>query len=491
MSQAMGKIIGQVVRALAIDLPDLSDGDLLARYLANRDADAFAALVRRHGPMVRGVCRRILRHDHDAEDAFQATFLVLVRKANTIKPKDVVGNWLHGVAYQTAVRARALAAKRRGREANSAEAVEPIAAIDSQELSDILPLLDKKINTLPAKYRAPIVLCDLEGKTRKEAALQLGWPEGTVAGRLARGRAILATRLGKLIGTLSVALTAEAAACVPIPLVEATLRAAALFAAGSTATVISGPVVALTQGVLKAMFLTKLKTAVAVLLCIGIGSVGTGGLLYRTQAANPQAGDNAVAAQIDPSKTPDSPTGNDPFAVQAKPSTPDANAPKPNEIPPIASEQDASKNKRKGLFEPELPRIPGPPTVEELRTKYLKLQDDLSRHLSREQLQQRAHELEKELAAAKEKALRLAREKRADDELEKAKAILLNVVKQHQGTKAALMANRALNAVSLPPPSAESPNTGLLPPLPGNVAAPPRNVDPGLALPPAPNNKKQ
>ena len=126
MSQPKGKIIGQVVRALAMDLPDLSDGELLARYLANRNADAFAALVRRHGPMVRGVCRRILRHEHDAEDAFQATFLVLVRKANTIKPKDVVGNWLYGVAYQTAVRARALAAKRRGRERNSAELAEPI-----------------------------------------------------------------------------------------------------------------------------------------------------------------------------------------------------------------------------------------------------------------------------------------------------------------------------------------------------------------------------
>src|SRR5262245_12968535 len=223
MSQPKGKIIGQVVRALAMDLPDVSDGDLLARYLANRDADAFAALVRRHGPMVRGVCRRILRHDHDAEDAFQATFLVLVRKANTIQPKDVVGNWLYGVAYQTAVRARVIAAKRRGHETNSAEVAEPIATIDNRELCDILPLLDKKLNALPDKYRAPIILCDLEGKTRKEAALHLGWPEGTVAGRLARGRWILARRLGQLIGTLSVALSAEATACVPLPLVEATL----------------------------------------------------------------------------------------------------------------------------------------------------------------------------------------------------------------------------------------------------------------------------
>jgi RNA polymerase sigma factor (sigma-70 family) len=484
MSQPKDKIIGQVVRALAMDLPDVSDGDLLARYLANRDADAFAALVRRHGPMVRGVCRRILRHEHDAEDAFQATFLVLVRKANTIKPKDVVGNWLYGVAYQTAVRARALAAKRRGRETTSAELAEPIAAIDHQELCDLLPLLDKKLNALPDKYRAPIVLCDLEGKTRKEAAVQLGWPEGTVAGRLARGRAILARRLGQLIGTLSVALAAEAAACVPVPLVEATLRAAAMFAAGSAATVISGPVVALTQGVLQAMFLTKLKTTIAVLLCIGIGGVGTGGLLYRTQAANPQVGDNAIAAQVNPPKAPDPQTGNDPFVAQSKPSTQDANK---------EYRSNAPAQNTPGIPPPDLsfPSIPGPPTVEELRTKYLKLQDDFSKHLSRDQLQQRAHELEKELAAANEKAQRLAREKSAADDLEKAKAMLLNVAKQHQGTKAALMANRALNVISLPPPSAEGPNTAL-PPLPGNLPSlPDGNIDVPPSLPPAPSDKKQ
>lgn len=477
MSQAMGKIIGQVVRALAMDLPDVSDGDLLARYLANRDADAFAALVRRHGPMVRGVCRRILRHEHDAEDAFQATFLVLVRKANTIKPKDVVGNWLYGVAYQTAVRARALAAKRRGRETTPADLAEPIATIDRKELCDLLPLLDKKLNALPDKYRAPIVLCDLEGKTRKEAAHQLGWPEGTVAGRLARGRAILARRLGQLIGTLSVALSAEAAACVPVPLVEATLRAAAMFAAGSAATVISGPVVALTQGVLQAMFLTKLKTTIAVLLCIGISGVGAGGLLYRTQAANPQVGDNAPAPQVNPTKTQDSRADN-PLVAQPKPSALDANAPKPIETPPIASEQDASKNQRKGLFEPEPLRIPGPPTVEELRAKYLKLQDDFSKHLSRDQLQQRAHELEKELAAAQEKAQRLAREKQADDELAKAKAILVNISAQHKGTAAAHKAEQALQMLNMIG-AADS------------VLPTPTNLYRGPELPTVPSDKKQ
>lgn len=497
MSHAMGKIIGQVVRAMALDLPDLSDGALLARYLADRDADAFAALVRRHGPMVRGVCQRILRHDHDAEDAFQATFLVLVRKANTIKPKDVVGNWLYGVAYHTAVRARALAAKRRGRESNSAELVEPVAANDNQELSDILPLLDKKLSALPYKYRAPIVLCDLEGKTRKEAALQLGWPEGTVAGRLARGRAILARRLGHLIGTLSVALAAEACAGVPLPLVEATLRGAALFAAGSAATVISGPVFALTQGVLKAMFLTKLKAAVAVLLCIAVGSVGTGGLLFKIQAANPQAGDQQIPVQNSPLKTAGPLLANDPAPAQTQPSPLES-------IPPQAKKETRfavdpkTPNTRENSIEPF--KIPGPPTVEELRLKYLKLQDDLSKHLSRGQLQQRADELEKEVAAARDQAQRLAREKQANDELARAKAILLNIAQQHDGTAAAHTASQALRLINgigvnkvadfSPVPQESAGSTPSLLPMP-TTSPPAGNVDSRSEPLPLPESKKK
>jgi len=454
MSRAMGKVVGHVVRALAVDLPDLSDGELLSRYIAVHDAEAFAALVRRHGPMVRGVCRRILRNDHDAEDAFQATFLVLVRKAKNIKPRAALGNWLYGVAYHTAVRARSIAAKRRGREVDAAEPVEPIAPADDREFADILPLLDRKLNALPDKYRAPIVLCDLEGRTRKEAAQQLGWPEGTVAGRLARGRAILAKRLGKMIGTLSVALAAEASARVPLPLVEATLRAASMYAsmcaAGTTAAAISGPVAALTEGVVNAMVIAKLKAAALVIALVVAAGAGTGGLLFGTQAGDTQVGGNGQPPATSP-PTPNA--GSPPQLPQAPPSD-------------KAFKQDDKRN----LFDAaELPRIPGPPTHEELRTKYLKLQDDLSRHLSAGQLKQRADELEKEVAAAKEKEQRLAREKSAVDELEKAKAILATLATQYQGTPAATKAAEALRLINgegvlaIPPPTVRAPNASLSP----------------------------
>src|SRR5262249_31988078 len=135
-----------------------------------------AALVRRHGPMVWGVCRRILGNHHDAEDAFQATFLVLVRKAATIVPRDMVANWLYGVAYQTARKARAMAARRNSRE----RLVFPMpeaAAADGDGWSELWSLLDQELNRLPEKYRAPVVLCDLAGRTYKEAARQLGCPE--------------------------------------------------------------------------------------------------------------------------------------------------------------------------------------------------------------------------------------------------------------------------------------------------------------------------
>ena len=142
----------------------MSDGQLLECFLAQREEAAFAALMRRHGPMVFGVCRRVLRNTQDAEDAFQATFLVLLRKARSVRRPELLGNWLYGVAYRTAMAARGATAKRRAKEREMAKpgAVEDY---DSQELSS---LLDKKLVQLPEKFRVPIVLCDLEGKARKE-----------------------------------------------------------------------------------------------------------------------------------------------------------------------------------------------------------------------------------------------------------------------------------------------------------------------------------
>src|SRR5260370_39770902 len=216
---------------------DLTDGQLLDRYIVHREETAFESLVRRHGPMVLGVCRRILRHHHDVEDAFQATFLVLVRKAASIRPKEMVANWLYGVAHNTALKARALAMKRQMMEKQVSETPEPQVKQRDQN-GDLQRLLDQELSALPEKYRILVVLCDLEGKTRKEAAEQLGWPEGTVSGRLARARVMLAnrvTRYGLVLsgGSLALVLSGKAAsASVPAALMVSTANAATLVAAG-------------------------------------------------------------------------------------------------------------------------------------------------------------------------------------------------------------------------------------------------------------------
>jgi RNA polymerase sigma factor (sigma-70 family) len=267
----------------------LSDGQLLGCFIEHRDEAAFAGLVRRHGPMVWGVCRRLLS-DADAEDAFQATFLVLVRKAASVMPREMIGNWLYGVAHQTALQARRTAARRRARERQVTEMPEP--AVAEQDLwRDLQPLLDEELSRLPDKYRAVIVLCDLEGKTRKEAARQLGVPGGTVASRLATARRMLANRLTKRGvtfsgGVLAAVLANHASAGVPTSVVSSTIKAATLFAAGEAAATaaISVKVVALTEGVLITMCFAKLKSVV-MLLVVAVLCSATG-LIYRTQAAD-------------------------------------------------------------------------------------------------------------------------------------------------------------------------------------------------------------
>src|SRR5579871_948272 len=225
---------------LAGSKADRTDGQLLEEYLSRRDEAAVAALVRRHGSMVWGVCRRVLLNYHDAEDAFQAAFLVLVRKANSIVPREMVGNWLYGVAHQTALKARATAALRKGRERQVANMPEP-AATEQDFWHDLEPLLDQELSRLPEKYRVLVVLCDLQGKTRKEAARQLGVPEGTVAGRLARARTMLAMRLArhglKASGAMLAAVLSRNAASAGVPdaVVCSTIRATNLLAAGPAA----------------------------------------------------------------------------------------------------------------------------------------------------------------------------------------------------------------------------------------------------------------
>src|SRR5262249_34920722 len=158
--------------------PGLTDGELLEWFITRRDEAAFEVLLRRHGPMVLGVCRRILRNEADAEDAFQATFLVLVRKAASIRPRGMVGNWLYGVAQTTALKARAMRTKQSAKEREAAARSEPERAVENRE--QLHELLVRELKALPDKYRAVIVLCDLEGQTIREAARQLGCPPGTV-----------------------------------------------------------------------------------------------------------------------------------------------------------------------------------------------------------------------------------------------------------------------------------------------------------------------
>jgi RNA polymerase sigma factor (sigma-70 family) len=279
-----------------------TDGELLASFIEQKDEAAFEAIVRRHGPMVFGVCRRVVRDHHDAEDAFQATFLVLARKAASVRPRERVANWLHGVALRTALKAKAMTAKWRGRERQVAELPEPEAARQDQ-WPELRHLLDQELNGLPENYRLPILLCDLEGKTIKEATRQLGWPQGTLAGRLARGRKLLASRLtnrGVMLsaGSLAAVLSQNAASAgVPASLTSSTVKAVILLAAGQAAVagVVPAKVVVLTEGVLKAMLLGKLKSSTVGLLLAAL-VIGAAGATYQTQAAEQPRGEQKTRA---------------------------------------------------------------------------------------------------------------------------------------------------------------------------------------------------
>jgi RNA polymerase sigma factor (sigma-70 family) len=285
-------VLGHLRRVVLLrDGGGLTDGELLECFVARHEEAAFEALVRRHGPMVLGVCRRLLPNECDAEDAFQATFLVLARKAAAVVPADLVGNWLHGVAYRTALKAKAATARRRRREKQVTTMPEhPSEPKDVWH--DLQPLLDHELQRLPDKYRVPVVLCELEGRTRKQVARQLGIPEGTLSSRLATARKMLAHRLARhglalSPGSLALLLSQNAASAgVPGALVGSTVTAATLFAAGQATTgVISAKVAALTGGVLKTLLLTELKVATGLLLALGIVGTGAGIIACQTSAA--------------------------------------------------------------------------------------------------------------------------------------------------------------------------------------------------------------
>ncbi len=257
----------------------LSEWQLLERYLERQDEVAFEALVARHGPMVLGVCRRMLASQSDVEDAFQATFLVLVRRARQLGPRDAIGPWLHGVAARVALRARCEAARRRRYESIHAEAAATTAARPPADL-ELAETLDQELSRLPAKYRSPIVLCYLEGQTHEEAARLLKWPIGTVKGRLARARDLLRCRLlrrGLAPTALAVgaSLANDATASIPRELLESTVNAGLKSAIGhSTAQFVSTSVAALVEGALTAMLLNKITCIGAALFVSALALAG-------------------------------------------------------------------------------------------------------------------------------------------------------------------------------------------------------------------------
>jgi RNA polymerase sigma factor (sigma-70 family) len=271
-----------------------TDGELLESFITRRDPAAFECLIHRHGPMVQGVCRRLLRNEADVEDAFQATFLVLVRKADSVCPRSRVGGWLYGVARHTALKARALIGRRGAREVSVRDLPEMVAPADDRR--ELLAALDEALGRLPEKYRLAVVLCALEGLPLREAARQLGWPEGTVASRLARGRALLARRLARGGLVLSAgSLAAEAArAAVPVPVLLSTVRAALQAAAGDQTAAAAPAVAALTEGVVRHMLFNRIRHAAGLLLLAALG-VGLSLWLGRGLAQENQAGSRSVA----------------------------------------------------------------------------------------------------------------------------------------------------------------------------------------------------
>lgn len=266
-----------------------SDAELLHCFLAQRDETAFRHLVHRHSRMVLSVCRQVLRQREDAEDAFQATFLILARNAASIRKRASLASWLHGVAYRSSLKARAEMSKRRQHEKQAAKAG-AVPAERELALRELQAVLTEEVARLAEKYRAPFVLCCLEGMSRSEAAQQLGWKEGTVSGRLAEARKRLQARLERRGFALSAVLCAAAVgagaeAAAPPLLLRTTIHAALGIAAGQSAKgIVSAPVAALVEGAGHALFLSKVKLVGFVLAAVGLVAAAAGSQLHRVLA---------------------------------------------------------------------------------------------------------------------------------------------------------------------------------------------------------------
>jgi RNA polymerase sigma factor (sigma-70 family) len=323
----LGSLLQHIRRLIgAAPAEQTPDALLLEQFRLHRDETAFTTLVQRHGPLVLGVCRRMLRDAHEAEDAFQATFLVLARKAGAIRKPEALSSWLHGVAARVASRARSQGVQRRSREsqvmamtrdngAGTHDAFEPATGLPeppSESVQrELRSLLDEELARLPDKYRLPMVLCYLEGKSNEEAAAQLQWTKGTVSGRLARARDLLRGRLVRrglacssaaLVGGL---VEAGARAAVPVSLETAAVDLAFARALSLTAS-------SLAHGVLQAMLWGKIKMAALPLLVVGLGAIVLGGLVVRLGAGAELIGTAPPLAQA--TETPVAPNTETPLA---------------------------------------------------------------------------------------------------------------------------------------------------------------------------------
>jgi RNA polymerase sigma-70 factor (ECF subfamily) len=309
-------------------LGDLSDEQLLDRFVTAEEGlaeAAFALLMQRHGPMVFGVCKRVLNCRHEAEDAFQSTFLVLARKAGQIVRREGLSNWLYGVALRTAKDGRSRILRRRKRERHASE-LRLVHAPSEDCLEDVRALLDEELARLPARFRTPVLLCELQSLSRQEAARHLGIPEGTLSSRLARAKVLLRERLTRrglcLTGSpLATAMAREAgASLMPQELVEPTIRAATCVAAGeSGAGLVTASVLSLTDEVIRTMLVTKLKGLMFGVISLGVAVTGAAvlgqsfpqGTTSRTRSpssSHASSGDTVVTRTVTPDVNPGSDT---------------------------------------------------------------------------------------------------------------------------------------------------------------------------------------
>jgi len=309
-SGQLGQLIQHLRSYLGAQTAQAStDGELLQRFAAQGDQQAYAALVERYAPLVVGVCRRVLQDEHAAEDAFQATFLVLWRKASSLDGRGSIANWLYTVAYHLALKAKIRADQRRAHE-RQVPAMPDVETQNEPVWNELRPLLDEELERLPPKYRSPMVLCYLAGKTNEQAAQELGWTKDTVRGRLAKARELLRVRLARrgvtvASAALAAALTDNAArAAAPAAWIDATLKTAAVLGAGSGTAGISVSVVALANSFLRDTLIAKVQLLASLCILASL-TAGAGVSIYlaKTSASDrhnySRQGSNAPVGPID------------------------------------------------------------------------------------------------------------------------------------------------------------------------------------------------